>query len=97
MKKIKVEEQQKFVQFVFNCEYLKETPKPETKLCNKFLKFFAKFEQPFNKEKYISGFNFLTSKATLEPSSPTIDSKPRDISQLRPRNRSLVRGNTIHK
>ena len=69
MKKLKVEDQHTFLGFVFKHEFSITKPTTETKLCSSFVKYFAKLEQPFNKEKYISGFNFVsasTAKVQVE-------------------------------
>jgi hypothetical protein len=55
MKKIKVEDQHKFLSFIFKYEFSVTKPTTDHKLSNKFLKHFFKLEQSFNKEKYISG------------------------------------------
>jgi hypothetical protein len=75
MKKIKMDDQQKFLSFVFQYEFSSIKPPPANKLSTNFIKHFAKLEQSFNKEKYISGnvtnnflkilgFNFISSSTT---------------------------------
>jgi hypothetical protein len=55
VKKIKPVDQQAFVTFALKYEFSTVKPTPEHKLCHNFVKTWNKLEQPFNKERYISG------------------------------------------
>ncbi len=53
MKKIKEDDQQLFVSFVFHYEFNGTKITQDNKLCLSFLKHYTKLEQPFNKERCI--------------------------------------------
>jgi hypothetical protein len=50
--------------FVFAYEISPKAPETKSRLCKTFLEQLSSLKKPFNSEKYLSGYNYVTSQAT---------------------------------